>query len=141
MKLKTISQYNEEIKALQRSAGDISAKATNENRDPLPEEVSLKEEILDKIEELEKIVRAMEREERITARLEATPAPVTKPRPTEGVRVGDNRAEKDKFQTFGQQMHAVMRAGLPGGTVDPRLYNTRAATGLGESVPSDGGLA
>ncbi len=42
------------------------------------------------------------------------------------------------FSTFGEQMSAVMRAGLPGGQVDPRLYN--AATGLSETVPSDGGF-
>ena len=32
-----------------------------------------------------------------------------------------------------------MRAGAPGGSVDPRL-STRAATGLSEGIPSDGGF-
>src|SRR3989304_9388817 len=32
------------------------------------------------------------------------------------------------------------RAGMPGGTVDPRLLRA-AATGVGETVPSDGGFA
>ena len=138
--MKTISQYREELKALTKSSGDINAKAVNENRDLLPEEISLKDEILDKIEEIERQVATMEREERINARLEApTEKPVSKPKPTQQVEVGEDRASKDKFRSFGEQLSAVMRASRPGGTVDPRLHNIRA-TGLGESVPSDGGF-
>jgi HK97 family phage major capsid protein len=38
-------------------------------------------------------------------------------------------------------MAAVYRAGLPGGRVDPRLHNiSAAASGVGETVPSDGGF-
>jgi HK97 family phage major capsid protein len=36
-------------------------------------------------------------------------------------------------------MAAVLMAGRPGGKVDPRLFNA-AASGLGESVPSEGGF-
>jgi HK97 family phage major capsid protein len=46
--------------------------------------------------------------------------------------------DKDKFKSFGQQLVAVMRAGMPGGAVDPRLHN--AATGAGEATASDGGF-
>jgi HK97 family phage major capsid protein len=138
--LKTITQYREEIKSLKKAAGDISAKAIAENRDLADGEVSLKNEILDKMEELEKIVAVQEREERISARLEA-PAnpPATKPGPTGGIVVGVDNRSKDRFASFGEQMVAVMRASVPGGTTDPRLYRA-AATGLGESVPSEGGF-
>ena len=44
------------------------------------------------------------------------------------------------FRSFGEQMQAVMRAGIPGGSADPRLFEVRAATGLGETIPSDGGF-
>ena len=43
------------------------------------------------------------------------------------------------FTSFGQQLSAVMRAGMPGESTDPRLYQVRA-TGLGESIPSEGGF-
>jgi len=36
-------------------------------------------------------------------------------------------------------MAAIMRAGRPGGSIDPRLFNA-AGSGLSESVPSDGGF-
>ncbi len=42
------------------------------------------------------------------------------------------------FPSLGEQFQAIAKAGIPGGQVDPRLYN--AATGLSETVPSDGGF-
>jgi HK97 family phage major capsid protein len=138
--VKTISQYREEIQGLRKSLGDISAKVTQENRDPLPEEVSLIEEINDKVEELEKTVNALERSERISARLEKPPQAESKekPKPTPGVKIGSDSREKDRFQSFGHQLSAVMQASRPGGHIDPRLF--RAATGLSEGVSSDGGF-
>lgn len=47
-------------------------------------------------------------------------------------------AEK-RFGTFGEQLLAAYRAAAPGGKVDERL-TTRAASGLNESNPSDGGF-
>ncbi len=50
--------------------------------------------------------------------------------------------KKDKrgFQNLGEQLNAVMQAAMPGGRTDPRLLQERAITGLGETVPSDGGF-
>jgi len=50
----------------------------------------------------------------------------------------ESRDER-KFATFGEQMMAVYRAAAPGGKVDARL-STRAASGLNETTPSDGGF-
>jgi HK97 family phage major capsid protein len=44
-----------------------------------------------------------------------------------------------KFSNFGEQLMAVYRSAAPGGRVDTRL-STRAASGLNESNPSDGGF-
>ena len=64
--------------------------------------------------------------------------PVTRPSPR--IDLVENR-DKDRFHSFGQRLAAVMRAGIPGGTVDPRLFNiTNAASGLAESVQADGGF-
>lgn len=43
------------------------------------------------------------------------------------------------FNSFGEQLAAVIRAGTPGGQVDPKLYEL-APSGMGETVPSDGGF-
>ncbi|MCR4436634.1 MAG: phage major capsid protein [Clostridiales bacterium] len=57
-----------------------------------------------------------------------------KPNPRKTPAEGEQR-----FATFGEQMLAVYRAAAPDGRIDPRL-TTRAASGLSESVPSDGGF-
>ncbi|MCX7903037.1 MAG: phage major capsid protein [Caloramator sp.] len=47
--------------------------------------------------------------------------------------------DEKRFNSFGEQLMAVYRAAAPDGRVDSRL-TTRAALGLNESVPSDGGF-
>ena len=137
--MKTIAVYREEIKNLKKASGDINAKAVADNRDLTDAEVSLKNEILDKVEELERVVLAMEREERINARLDA-PAnpPATRPAPTPAR--PDGAVQRDQFVSLGEQLMAVRQAARPGGRVDTRLFTAAAASGLGESVPSDGGF-
>lgn len=45
------------------------------------------------------------------------------------------------FSSFGEQLKTVMRAGMPNGRADHRLYEIRgAASGLSETVGSDGGF-
>jgi HK97 family phage major capsid protein/HK97 family phage prohead protease len=50
------------------------------------------------------------------------------------------RDQNKPFDSFADQVGAITRAGLPGGTADRRLSDIRAATGLGESIPADGGF-
>ena len=47
--------------------------------------------------------------------------------------------DEKRFKTFGEQLMAAYRASMPGGQVDVRL-TTRAASGLNETNPSDGGF-
>lgn len=69
-------------------------------------------------------------------------------KPGTGVKVGEDREATKPFDHFGEQLQAVVRAYLPesqGGMVDKRLLHlnsieSRAATGLGESNPADGGF-
>ena len=136
--MKTITQYREDIKSLMAKATDIDTKCTHENRDITDAELALKSEIMDTVEEFSKILASMERQERLARHLDA-PAnpPVSKPGPT--AQAPSDRGNKDKFAFFGQQLAAVMHASRPGGHVDPRLF-TAAASGLNESVPSEGGF-
>ena len=61
----------------------------------------------------------------------ATEKPEVKPTPAQ--------PEEKRFATFGEQLIAAYRAATPGGKVDERL-STRAASGLNETTPSDGGF-
>jgi len=132
--MKTISQYREDIANLMKSAGDIDAKCINENRDPSDSEVSLKNEIMDTVEEYKRILASMERQERIAKELSKPHDAVTREKT---IPKQKEVRDKDRFGSFGEQMAAVMNAARPGGKVDPRLFN---ATGLGETIPSEGGF-
>ena len=137
--MKTSTQYREDIKNLMKKASDIDAKCIAENRDPDSTELILKNEILDTVKDYNSIVETMDRQDRMQATLDKPSGkPLTRPLARKHTGSGVEVIEKDKFNSFGSQLAAVMRAGLPGGSVDPRLYNT--ATGLNESVPSDGGF-
>jgi len=134
--MKTASQYKSDIATLMKKIADIDAKATAENRDLIDSEISLKNEMLDTIDDLNKTVKVLDRQNRTRELLETDETPST---------VNRNRVEtppinkKDKFGSFGEQLACVMRAGVPGGSVDPRLYNA-AASGMNETIGSDGGL-
>jgi HK97 family phage major capsid protein len=137
--MKTISQYKEDIKALMKKAADIDAKCVNENRDPVEAELTLKNEILDTVSEYQHIIKTMERQERMRESLE-------NPEPRQTVQNSKDKLkgsgievrDKDKFNSLGEQLCAIINAGRPNGSVDPRLYN--AASGLNETVPSEGGF-
>lgn len=58
---------------------------------------------------------------------------------TPEVKPSTAKTEEKRFATFGEQLLAAYRAATPGGKVDERL-TTRAASGLNESTPSDGGF-
>ena len=118
--MKTISQYREDIAALMQKIGDMDAKCIAENRDPKPEELELKTEMMNKVDATRKVVEAAERQEVMAKELTAPASALTIP---DGAKIipGADRAGKDTFLSFGEQLVAVMQAGMQGGVVDPRL--------------------
>jgi len=142
--MKTVSQYREDIAAYMKKAGDIDAACVNENREPTDVEIRVKNELLDTVEELRRIVNTLERQEKLQADLEKPQERETVEKSKKrfdmsSLEATEDRSKKDRFATFGEQLASVMRAGTTG-TIDPRLYNVRAVSGLSESVPSDGGF-
>lgn len=134
----TIGQYRENIKVLMKKVADMDLKCQAENREPTEAEIALKNETLDTVEEIYRIVAQMEREDRIRRKLEGpSNEPLSRPAPENQPKANN---EKEKFPSLGQQLTAIMQAGSPGGRIDPRLFKAAAATGLNETVPSDGGF-
>lgn len=133
--MKTLSQYQNDIKSLMKKIADIDAKATTENRDLTGAELRMKNEIMDAIGELQDTVKTMERQEKISAILESPNSASTVQKTIKDM---PDIKPRDRFNSFGEQLAAVMKAGQPGGSVDPKLFN--AATGLNETVNSDGGF-
>ena len=89
--------------------------------DKKEEEISAWDESIGRAEKL----LAIEPEDRSTEKPEVKPTP--------------SKDNEKRFASFGEQLMAAYRAATPGGKVDERL-TTRAASGLNESTPSDGGF-
>ena len=98
------------------------------------EEVSRVNALLTEVNGLENSATVAEK---LNAQQVKMNTPVNKP---VHVEVGANRAEDEGFKNFGEQLRAVIAAARPGGSIDPRLMVKNAASGLNESVPSDGGF-
>lgn len=57
--------------------------------------------------------------------------------------VGAGAGQEDDakpFKSFGEQLISIMKADMPGGEIDPRLATVAKATGMSESLPSEGGF-
>jgi HK97 family phage major capsid protein len=139
--MKTLTQYREDIKNLMDKLADIDAKAIAENRDLTAPELGYKDEVMDAIDELNGIVGNLERQDAMKAKLDKPQARMTVASGSQklkgsGIELINDR-KKDRFGSLGEQLAAVIHAGRPTGSVDPRLFN---ATGMGETVPSDGGF-
>lgn len=134
-KLQAIIERMEELNAgVTEANGDVVRPFTEEERasyEAAEQELTATREAIARQEQLE------------SARAEASrlgsPA-----RPSPRVTVGrqencDDSGEYRGFRSLGEQLIAVMNAATPGGTRDRRLDELRAASGMNESVDSQGG--
>ena len=136
--MKTIKRLNEEVAVIVKKLGEMRQLCTQENRDPTPDERKEANAFLAEIDSLEELIRLERRTQSTLERIDSS-----EERPDKPEILGKEQREKEeragRFATAGEFYQAVMRAGTPGGPVDPRL-STRAATGLSEAIPSDGGF-
>jgi HK97 family phage major capsid protein len=141
--MKTIAEMKQMIEDLMKKIGDLRALCQTENRSLSTEERKLVQESLDNIDELEDQITLEERTQRTKKRLDGSSDDDKKlrtPLKPSGVELNTKaQEERDRFTSFGEQLVAVRRACAPGGYTDPRLLN-RAASGLNEGTPSDGGF-
>jgi len=141
--MKTITEMLKEVENLDKQLADMKTRCIQENREPSTEEVRMANTVLDRIEKLEEIITLEQRHAETHNRLEQSQRQPLKSDPMGGSDPDRRKQEeKDKFGTFGQQLVAVIRAASPDRMVDPRLRTSLfdAATGLSESVASDGGF-
>ncbi len=132
---KSIQDYQAEIGGLMKSLSDLNATVTKENRPWKAEEVALRDEIMDKVQEYKEIAASMEREENLRAELEKPNKPLTVAGKAGALSANDRRP---KFSDRAEFLAAVKVAYSPGGHVDPRLIS--AASGINETVPTEGGF-
>ena len=135
--MKTIKLMKEDRDALLKELEKMRDLCTQENRMPNQEEVEWASGKLDEIRDLEANIALEERTQGVLENARKSATPPDKPNPSEDRNSIQN--QREQFASPGEFYQAVMRAGMPGGHVDPRL-TTRAASGLSETVPSDGGF-
>ena len=132
MEMKKILEMKAKREDARLKAMALLSKAEKEDR-------FLSEEEQKSIDDYEQEIRSWDesinRAERMIAMApnedKSVETPETKPTPSKD---GEKR-----FASFGEQLMAAYRAAMPGGRVDERL-TTRAASGLNETNPSDGGF-
>lgn len=140
--MKTVTQLRDEIKNLMKTLEDMRTRCLQEGRDPSQEEVEMSINVMNKVDQLQALIGMELRRE---ATIESLNRPQEQPFRSDPASPGGSGLAKrpqDKFMSFGEQMAAVMRAGMPNGPTDPRLQTPMraAASGLQEAIPSDGGF-
>lgn len=139
--MKTITQMREEIASLMENLGKMKAQVLAESREPDSKERRKAEEILDLVDELEKNIGMEERIQETSQRLAEPQTKPIKPDVKNTSLSHEDQKRKDSFLSFGEQLQAVLRQGQGIGPVDPRLQiQTRAISGMGETVSADGGF-
>lgn len=131
MSFALINSLKEKRMGLLTQAKDIAAKAQAENRAMSGEEMTAYKKIIEDIKPLNEQVRMLEQAE------EESRAAAWQKAADQAAKPGQ---DEKRFASFGEQLLAVARAEQRGAAIDPRLVEVRAASGLNEAVPSDGGF-
>ena len=135
MNIKKIQEMRAKREDCRLKAMAILNKAESETR-------FINDEETKQLEELETEIRGWDENiKKAEKMLSLTPEAAPESRMTdEEIEVKSSPSKNEnRFATFGEQMLAVYRAVCPAGKVDARL-TTRAASGLNESNPTDGGF-
>jgi HK97 family phage major capsid protein len=141
-----IQELKHRLEGLWDRAEGLRDTAASERRELTDSELGEVNGYLDDIDKTKKHLEAEERAQQ-TRNMLTQISRVAAPKPEVPARGNGNgngtRSDTDegeaKFESFGEMLMAVRNAAMPGARVDPRLIK-RAATGLGESVPADGGF-
>lgn len=126
-----LKELRQEKVALIKEARVILDKAMEEKRDLNETEQKKYDEIMTDVESRKNTI---EREERQLELEKDMDKPIIEPI--------HNKPEPEVrgFKSLGEQLMSVIEASKAGGKVDQRLLETRTASGLSETVPSEGGF-
>lgn len=130
MKLKELKQART---ALIKEMRAILDRADEEKRGLTDVEQAKYDELSAEVDSKAKDIEREERQIQLESNLDE---PVIEP-----IKNQPAKPEGRGFKSLGEQLRAVVNASSPGSRqIDPRLVESRVATGLGETVPADGGF-
>lgn len=135
-----VTKLREEKAAKLAAMKALSAKADAENRDLTKDEQTQYDALKAEYNGYDnRITRATEEAAEESKMSAAQPAQKGL-KPGGNVDVVGDRDLKRPFQTLGDNLKAIADAAMPGGQIDKRLLEMKAALGATASVPSDGGF-
>jgi chromosome segregation ATPase len=131
--MKSITQMKEEIAEIMTKLGDMKAQTEGEDREPTSEERGKAHDLLNRVDELNENIKLQERIQGTADNLATPKEAPTKPEVRETSVTQADQEKRDRFNSFGEQLQAVIHASHPSHrSVDPRLRETRVASGLNE---------
>ena len=140
-KTKRLMQLQQQKEAALKASGEILAK-DNPSDEEL-ETVKAKQKEAEKLQSQIYMLKQQIEFERTTEAVEATAEAdeeVTTTAKTSGAPAVAKKPVKKLFSSFGEQLQAIAKSSMPGGSVDPRLLELQnAASGGAAAVSSDGG--
>lgn len=132
-----VAKIREEKAAKLAAMKALSAKADGENRDFTAEEQTQYDTLKAEYKACDKRIERAEEEAAEEAKMAQLQPEKKGVKPQVDV-IGDRELKKS-FETFGDNLKAIADASLPGGTIDRRLLEMKAASGGSVNVPADGG--
>jgi len=140
--MKTIDELRAELDRVLTELTEYRAAIKTENREADDDDVKHMQDLVVQADDIEVKIALEERVQQKFANGEKSQGKVQKTDPQERA-AKEQRDSKTRFTSDGEFFGAVMRAGMPNGQTDPRLLplvEMRAASGLNEAAPSDGGF-
>lgn len=147
--MKNLKELRQKAKALSDEQDTILHAADEEKRALTADERSEYDRLKEEREALEATIAIAEEQEKVAKRLAEPATKPVKPEEIEGRetpegKVGEDRAAAKPFRNIGEQLVAIRNAALTPHDPDKRLLHIheeyRAASGLSEAVPADGGF-
>ena len=131
--MRSEKQLRQEIQMVYDEITAIEEEADLENRERTAHEYKMTDKLLDKMDILKKEFSRVTRMSNYRHLMED---------PTDDYKIIQDPIELsgDGWSSFGEMLQATIQAGTPGGRVSHKLRESRAASGLNETVPSEGGF-
>ena len=148
--MKSLNDAKLELEAIEKELRNMKNVCETEEREPTDEERQKANELLDRADELEKMMQTEERRLKLEEKF-SEPDEDTKQKQKAVIPNPDDEKKRSMdmkrfqrggmpYQTLGEQLADVIRAGTPGEKTPARLHEVRAASGLSEAVGADGGF-
>jgi len=142
---KSLNEMRLEQTNIEADLRSMKARFESEGREPTDDEMKEATDLLNRADKLDDLIeieaRRVKLEVRYTEEKDPEKNKAMKPEPDSEKRRKEThqRGNPNPFNTMGDQLACIMRAGIEG-RVDSRLHEVRAAYGLSEGIGGDGGF-